>query len=78
MSQRSVEQMVGRLATDEGFRRRFQEDRVAALAELLAAGLEFTPVEQRAILSLDGAACEQFAGRLDPRIQKMSLKRHSM
>jgi hypothetical protein len=74
MSQRSVEQVIGRLATDEEFRRRFEEDRGAALAELIAAGHQLTPVEQRAILDLDFSACKRFAGCLDPRIQKVSLK----
>lgn len=75
MSQRSVEQVIGRLATDEEFRRRFEEDRGAALAELITAGQQLTPVEQRAILDLDFSACKRFASCLDPRIQKASLKR---
>lgn len=75
MSQRSVEQVIGKLATDEEFRRRFEEDRGAALADLIAAGHQLTPVEQRAILDLDFSACRHFANCLDPRIQKISLKR---
>ena len=75
MSQRSVEQVIGRLATDEEFRRRFAGSREAALAQAIAAGLELTPVEQRALLALDIFACERFAGRLDPRIQKISFRR---
>jgi len=75
MSQRSVEQVVGRLATDEDFRRRFEESREAAIAELVASGLQLTPVEQRALLDLDFGACKRFARCLDPRIQKISLKK---
>lgn len=75
MSQRSVEQVIGRLATDEGFRQRFETDRQAALAEAIAGGLQLTPVEQRAILDLDVNACERFACCLDPRIQKINLRR---
>jgi Ribosomally synthesized peptide prototyped by Frankia Franean1_4349. len=75
MSQRSVEQVIGRLATDEGFRQRFQMDREAALVETIANGLQLTPIEQRAILDLDVTACERFAGCLDPRIQKINLRR---
>ena len=75
MSHRSVEQVIGRLATDEEFRRRFQEDREAAVAELAAAGFQLTPVEERALLDFDFAACKRFARCLDPRIQKASLKR---
>ena len=43
MSQRSVEQVIGRLATDEAFRQRFARSREAALAEAVAGGLEAHP-----------------------------------
>ncbi|HET6201532.1 MAG TPA: Os1348 family NHLP clan protein [Planctomycetota bacterium] len=75
MSQRSVEQVIGRLATDEDFRRRFESSREATLDEMIAGGLPLTPVEQRALLDLDLAACQRFAKRLDPRIQKICLRR---
>jgi hypothetical protein len=75
MSQKCVEAVIGRLATDEDFRRRFQEDRAAVLDELTGEGAQLTPVERRALLDLDFSACEQFAERLDPRIQKVCLKR---
>ncbi len=75
MSQRSVEQVIGRLASDEEFRCRFQTSREAALEEMTASGLPLTPVEIRALLDLDFAACERFAKRLDPRLQKTSRGR---
>jgi hypothetical protein len=78
MSQRTVEQVIGRLATDEEFRRRFEENREAALADLSIAGLELTPVERRALLELNFTACKRFARCLDPRIQKISLKKFSL
>ena len=37
MCQRSVEQVIGRLVTDEGFRRRFAADRDGTLEELSRA-----------------------------------------
>lgn len=77
MSQRSVEAVIGRLATDEAFRRRFHADRAAALDALAAEGLELTATERRALLDLDVTACERFADRLDPRIQKVCLRRSS-
>jgi Ribosomally synthesized peptide prototyped by Frankia Franean1_4349. len=77
MSQRSVEQVIGRLATDEDFRQRFDRSRDTALAEVVANGLQLTPVEQRALLDLDVTACERFAGCLDPRIQKISIRRNA-
>lgn len=76
MSQRNVEQVIGKLATDEGFRRRFEVNREVALIEVMANGLQLTPVERRALLDLDVNACERFAGGLDPRIQKISLRRN--
>lgn len=74
MSQRSVEQVIGRLATDEDFRRRFQEDRTAVLREVIASGLALTPVELHALVDLDFSACWRFARCLDPRLQKISLR----
>jgi hypothetical protein len=75
MSQRSVEQVIGKLATDEGFRQRFETSPDAVLAEAVDNGLQLTPVERRALLELDVTACAHFAGCLDPRIQKISLRR---
>jgi hypothetical protein len=74
MSQRSVEHVIGRLATDEDFRRRFETERETVLQELLASGTELTPVELRALRDLDFSACRRFARCLDPRLQKISLK----
>lgn len=76
MSQRSVEQVIGKLVTDEDFRQRFDQSREATLAEVAAHGLELTPVEWRALRSLDVAACARLAGCLDPRLQKVSLRRN--
>jgi hypothetical protein len=76
MSQRSVEQVIGKLATDEGFRQQFEMNREGLLTEAIANGLQLTPVEQRALLDLDVNACERFAGCLDPRLQKINLRRN--
>jgi hypothetical protein len=75
MSQRSVELVIGRLATDEEFRHRFEASREAALDEVIAAGLPLTPVERRALAELDLTACKRFATRLDPRLQKINMRR---
>jgi hypothetical protein len=74
MSQRSVELVIGRLATDEEFRRQFEANRAAALEEAIAGGLSLTAVERRALFDLDLTACERFARCLDPRLQKISLR----
>jgi hypothetical protein len=77
MSQRCVETVIGRLATDEAFRQRFQEDRASVLSELAADGVRLTPVERQALLDLDSSTLERFAEDLDPRIQKVCLWRRS-
>ena len=73
MSQRTVETVIGRLVTDEGFRRRFRQSPAAVLDELIASGIALTPVERQALLEMDAIACEQFADRVDPRLQKVCL-----
>ena len=71
MSQRNVEQVIGRLATDEDFRRRFESE----LQELIGSGTELTPVELKALRDLNFSACRRFARCLDPRLQKISFKK---
>jgi hypothetical protein len=75
MSQQTNESVIGRLVTDEGFRRRFKEGPGVVIAELIASGVPLTSVERRALLELDLTACDQFAERMDPRLQKISLRR---
>jgi hypothetical protein len=47
MPHKCVEAIIGKLATDEGFRWRFLEDAVGALEELRKHAVELTPVEAR-------------------------------
>jgi hypothetical protein len=75
MSQRSVEQVIGRLATDEDFRRRFEADRNVVIGELIASGLALTRVEIKALVDLDYSACRRFARCLDERLQKISFRK---
>jgi hypothetical protein len=71
MSHKSVEAVIGKLATDEGFRRRFLVDARAALDELQQRGIELTPVEVQALAALDPEAVSAFAGNIDGRLQKV-------
>lgn len=73
MSHRGVEIVLGRLATDEATRRRFERAPALALRELMALGLELSPVELTALESLDPSAVQRFAQTLDPRLQKAVL-----
>lgn len=71
-----METLIGRLATDEALRLAFHRDRTAVLDAMAAEGAQFTPVERQAILDLDLGACDRFAEKLDPRIQKVCLRRN--
>ncbi|HKH44232.1 MAG TPA: Os1348 family NHLP clan protein [Thermoanaerobaculia bacterium] len=74
MSQRNVEIVIGRLATDEEMRGRFLEDPRAAIASLREDGLELSAIETEALTVLPASALEALAEALDPRLQKASLK----
>ena len=70
MSQAAVEKALGKLLTDEGFRRRFFKDAVVAS---FAAGLELSRVELEALSRLSIEAVAKFSERLDQRICRLSL-----
>ena len=74
MSQRNVEIVIGRLATDEEVRERFLEDPQAEVAAMRREGLELTAIEVEALASLPTSPLEALADALDPRLQKASLK----
>ena len=74
MSQAHVERVIGRLVTDDGFRREFVRDPVAALRGMRACGVELTDIESRALAGLDPGRLARFAETLDPRLLKCCLK----
>ncbi len=71
MSQRSVERVIGRLVTDEAFRRRFAEHPAAALREAIECGAELTSLEMQALVSIDTHLVDQMASTIDPRLLKI-------
>ena len=73
MSQANVERVVGRLVTDEEFRRRFAGNPAAVLRELTTSGWELTDCELRVLSAFDCRVAERFARAIDPRIQKADL-----
>jgi hypothetical protein len=73
MSQRNVQQVIGRLVTDEAFRHRFEESPGAALAEMIVCGLELTTIELLALASIDRSVVARFAEAIDPRIQRIAV-----
>jgi hypothetical protein len=73
VSHANVERVIGRLMTDEGFRRRFASDARATLEELTARGLALTACEVRGLASLDPRRIARLADAIDPRLQKTDL-----
>ena len=70
MSQRAVERVLGRLATDEGFRDIFYADAETALVPYAP---ELTPAEIDALRQVPRAALAAFSARLDDRICRLSV-----
>ncbi len=69
MSQRAVERIIGRLATDEQARCRFRTSPRAAVEELALGAGDLSPAETDALRSLDLALLEWFAESLPPRLR---------
>jgi len=74
MSQRNVERVIGRLVTDEAFRRQFVTDPSAALGEVTREGVELNDCELRALATIDPGAVGRFIAAIDPRLQKADLR----
>lgn len=70
MSQRAVEQAVGKLVTDEGFREAFFRNPGPAS---LAAGLELSSAEIAALLGISRDALRRFCACLDDRICRLFI-----
>jgi hypothetical protein len=73
VTQKSVEIVIGKLASDGELRERFRADRLATIRALQEQGLELTAVEVSALVSIDAAAFDRLAAALDPRVQKAAL-----
>lgn len=74
--QRSIEILIGRLITDEDFRRAFQSDPVGTLSLAENWGLALSPYEIRVLLSTDQGLWDRIADELDSRLQKASFRNH--
>lgn len=72
MSQKNVEIVIGRLATDEEARERFLDDPAAAIAALRDS-VELSAIEAEALVATPRQPLEALARALDPRLQKASL-----
>ena len=74
MSHRTIERVIGRLLTDEELRHEFIRDPRRTLAELNEQGWEMSRLEVDALLSTEIALWPEVAARIDPRLQRCSLK----
>jgi hypothetical protein len=73
MSQKTVERVLGKLATDEEYRQRFRSDPLGILADAGRDAEALTPVEREALGKLDPDLLDRFADALDPRLQRVRL-----
>jgi hypothetical protein len=74
MSQRTIERVIGRLLTDEELRRKFVRSPRRTLLELNEQGWELSRLEVDALLATAIGLWSEVAVRIDPRLQRCSLK----
>ena len=72
MSQRCVELLLGKILTDEDFRRSFFPVQPSSFELAAAHGLELTPIERSALSTLRLRRFAFIAQTLDPRIARSS------
>ena len=72
--QRHIELLIGRLATDEDFRRRISARSATDADDAAAWGLALSDIEVTALLATDQTLWERIALELDSRLQKASFK----
>lgn len=70
MTQRAVEQALGRLVTDEHFRREFSRDPFRASFE---AGFALTSIELTALAALGERELDRLGCQLDDRVCRLDL-----
>jgi hypothetical protein len=76
MSHRTIERIIGRLVTDEELRLQFTRSPRGTLAELSEQGWELSRLEVDALLTMEVRLWSDVARRIDPRLQRCSLKTH--
>lgn len=73
MSQKTVELVIGRLATDEEIRLRFRKAPAATIAAAAGEPGALTAVERDALSSIDPDLLDRLADDLDPRLQRVRI-----
>jgi hypothetical protein len=74
MSHRTVERVIGRLLTDGELRQEFMASPRRTLGELSDQGWELSRFEVDALLGIELGLWSEVAARIDPRLQRCSLK----
>jgi hypothetical protein len=74
MAHRTIERIIGRLLTDEELRLKFTRSPKRTLAELSDQGWELSHLEVDALLTTEVRLWSDAAARIDPRLQRCSLK----
>jgi hypothetical protein len=74
MSHRAIERVIGRLLTDEELRHEFVRSPRRTLADLRRQGWELSRLEVDSLLAIDIGLWSDVAARIDPRLQRCSLK----
>jgi hypothetical protein len=74
MSHRTIERLIGRLLTDEELRHEFIRFPRRTLGDLSEQGWELSRLEVAALLATDIGLWSEVAARIDPRLQRCSLK----
>jgi hypothetical protein len=74
MAHRTIERIIGRLLTDEELRLKFMSSPKRTIAELSEQGWELSRLEVDALLAIEVGLWSEVAARIDPRLQRCSLK----
>ncbi len=73
MSQKTVEHIIGRLATDEEIRLRFRMNPAATITAAAGEPEALTNVEKEALSSIDPDLLDRLADAVDPRLQRVRI-----
>jgi hypothetical protein len=73
VAQRSIEILIGRLLTNESFRRAFLKNPSNALQTFCDSGHELTPLEINALSTTAVEWWSEVADKIDPRLQQADL-----
>jgi hypothetical protein len=74
VSQRAIEIIVGRLVTDEAFRKAFERNPRHTLEQLVAQGVSLTETEIDALIGTRATLWAEMGDQIDPHLQKADLR----